>query len=194
MRGKHGLSAAAFEAHVAERKALGARVCVLHEAAAVAAAQRYGATLASHDDTTPYHVRRSARHGVALAEFPTTVAAAQACRNEGIAVMMGAPNLVRGSSHSGNVAAAELADLGLLDILSSDYAPSALLYAAVKLGRLRGALPKALAMVTEAPATAAGLLDRGRLAPGLRADVIRFGVMGEVPLLRGVWSHGVRVA
>ena len=194
MRGKHGLTEADFEAHVAGRKALGERVREPHEAAAVAAAQRYGATLASHDDTTPGHVARSARHGVALAEFPTTLAAAKVCRAEGIAVMMGAPNLVRGSSHSGNVAAAELADQGLLDILSSDYVPSALLYSAVKLGRLWDSMPEALATVTEAPAKAAGLLDRGRLADGMRADVIRFAVMDEVPLLRGVWSHGVRVA
>jgi alpha-D-ribose 1-methylphosphonate 5-triphosphate diphosphatase len=131
---------------------------------------------------------------VALAEFPTTVAAARACRAEGIAVMMGAPNLVRGGSHSGNVAAGELAEMGLLDILSSDYVPSALLFAAVKLGRLWGSMPDALATVTRAPAKAAGLLDRGSLAPGMRADAIRFALAGEVPLLRGVWSHGLRVA
>ena len=194
MRGKHGLSAEVFAEHVETRIALGARVRDSHEAAAVAAAQRFGAALASHDDTTTDHVQRSARHGVALAEFPTTVAAARACRAEGIAVMMGAPNLVRGGSHSGNVAAGDLADMGLLDILSSDYVPSALLFAAVKLGRLWGSMPDALATVTRAPAQAAGLLDRGSLAPGMRADVIRFALAGEVPLLRGVWSHGLRVA
>jgi alpha-D-ribose 1-methylphosphonate 5-triphosphate diphosphatase len=194
MRGKHGLSAEVFAEHVETRIALGARVRDTHEAAAVAAAQRFGAALASHDDTTTDHVKRSARHGVALAEFPTTVAAARACRAEGIAVMMGAPNLVRGGSHSGNVAAGELAEMGLLDILSSDYVPSALLFAAVKLGRLWGSMPDALATVTRAPAKAAGLLDRGSLAPGMRADVIRFALAGEVPLLRGVWSHGLRVA
>jgi alpha-D-ribose 1-methylphosphonate 5-triphosphate diphosphatase len=194
MRGKHGLSAEVFAEHVETRIALGARVRDTHEAAAVAAAQRFGAALASHDDTTTDHVKRSARHGVALAEFPTTVAAARACRAEGIAVMMGAPNLVRGGSHSGNVAAGELAEMGLLDLLSSDYVPSALLFAAVKLGRLWGSMPDALATVTRAPAKAAGLLDRGSLAPGMRADVIRFALAGEVPLLRGVWSHGLRVA
>lgn len=194
MRGKHGLTEEEFETHVTSRKALGARVRETHESAAVTAAQRFGAALASHDDTTPEHVSRSAQHGVALAEFPTTEAAARACHAQGIAVMMGAPNLVRGGSHSGNVAAADLAEKGLLDILSSDYVPSSLLYAAVKLGRLWGSMPDALATVTQAPARAAGLLDRGQLAPGLRADVVRFGLAGEVPLLRGVWSHGVRVA
>lgn len=194
MRGKHGLTEEEFEAHVESRKALGDAVRADHEAAAVAAAQRYGAALASHDDTTGDHVARSARHGVALAEFPTTEAAARACHAHGIAVMMGAPNLVRGGSHSGNVAAADLAELGLLDILSSDYVPSALLFAAVKLGALWGSMPDALATVTRAPARAAGLIDRGSLAPGLRADVIRFGLAGEVPLMRGVWAHGLRVA
>jgi len=194
MRGKHGLSEEVFLEHVMTRQALGDQVRDAHEAAAVDAAQRFGAALASHDDTTTDHVARSAHHGVALAEFPTTVAAAKACRAHGIAVMMGAPNLVRGASHSGNVAAGELAEMGLLDILSSDYVPSALLFAAVKLGALWGAMPDAVATVTRAPARAAGLMDRGSLAPGMRADVIRFGLAGDVPLLRGVWSNGQRVA
>ncbi|MEM6740269.1 MAG: alpha-D-ribose 1-methylphosphonate 5-triphosphate diphosphatase, partial [Pseudomonadota bacterium] len=123
MKGKHGLTDLAFAEHVATRQALGEQVRDGHEQAAVEAAQRYGAVLASHDDTTPEHVARSARHGVALAEFPTTGDAARACRRHGIAVMMGAPNLVRGGSHSGNVAAADLAQTGLLDVMSSDYVP-----------------------------------------------------------------------
>jgi alpha-D-ribose 1-methylphosphonate 5-triphosphate diphosphatase len=150
--------------------------------------------LASHDDTLVEHVACSARFGVALAEFPTTRAAAQACRDNGIAVMMGAPNLVRGGSHSGNVAAADLAAAGLLDILSSDYVPSALLYGAVMLGEIWGDLARAMATVTAAPANAAGLVDRGRLAEGMRADVIRFKLAEGVPALRGVWSAGKRVA
>lgn len=194
MRGKHGLSEEVFQDHVETRIALGGRVRDVHEKAAVEAAARFGAVLASHDDTTVDHVTQSARHGVVLAEFPTTVPAAKACRANGIAVMMGAPNLVRGGSHSGNVAAGELAEMGLLDILSSDYVPSALLFAAVKLGLIWDSMPDALATVTRAPAHAAGLLDRGSLAPGLRADVVRFGLAADVPVLRGVWSHGSRVA
>lgn len=194
MRGKHGLSEEVFQDHVETRIALGGRVRDVHEKAAVEAAARFGAVLASHDDTTVDHVTQSARHGVVLAEFPTTVPAAKACRANGIAVMMGAPNLVRGGSHSGNVAAGELAEMGLLDILSSDYVPSALLFAAVKLGLIWDSMPDAIATVTRAPAHAAGLLDRGSLAPGLRADVVRFGLAADVPVLRGVWSHGSRVA
>ena len=75
----------------------------------------------------------AARHGAGFAEFPTSLEAASACRDAAIAVMMGAPNLIRGGSHSGNVAAKDLAQMDLLDILSSDYVPSALLSAALML-------------------------------------------------------------
>ncbi|MGY6411167.1 MAG: alpha-D-ribose 1-methylphosphonate 5-triphosphate diphosphatase [Alkalilacustris sp.] len=194
MKGKHALSDAEFEAHVARRRALGERVRDRHEAAAVAGARRLGAILASHDDTTAGHVATSADHGVRLAEFPTTRPAAEACRAHGIAVMMGAPNLIRGGSHSGNVSAAELAGAGLLDILSSDYVPAALLMAAVRLGQETGDMASGLARVTAAPARAAALPDRGRLAPGLRADVIRFALLEGAPVLRGTWVRGERVA
>ena len=194
VQGKHGLPDAAFDAYCAELSALQRDLGADHEAAAVAAAGRLGAALASHDDTTPAQVAASARHGVALAEFPTTLAAARACREAGIAVMMGAPNLVRGGSHSGNVSAADLAAAGLLDALSSDYVPAALLGGAMRLARLWGDLPAGVAAVTEAPARAVGLADRGRLAPGLRADLVRVREADGLALPRGVWSAGVRVA
>ena len=82
-----------------------------------------GIALASHDDATDAHVEEARRDGVRIAEFPTTVEAAQAARDAGLFILMGAPNLVRGRSHSGNISAAELAHDGLLDILSSDYVP-----------------------------------------------------------------------
>ena len=194
MKGKHFLNDAEFDAHVARRRALGDRVRARHGAAAVAGAQRLGAILASHDDTTAGHVAASARAGVRLAEFPTTRPAAEACRDHAIAVMMGAPNLIRGGSHSGNVSAAELAEAGLLDILSSDYVPAALLMAAVQLGDRAGSMAEGIARVTAAPARAAGLADRGRLAPGLRADVIRFALVDGAPVLRGTRVRGQRVA
>ncbi|HBT03067.1 MAG TPA: phosphonate metabolism protein PhnM, partial [Citreicella sp.] len=150
--------------------------------------------LASHDDTTADHVTTSAGHGVRLAEFPTTVEAAEACHAAQIAVMMGAPNLIRGGSHSGNVAAEDLAKLNLLDILSSDYVPSSLLLAAFRLADLWEDLPRGIATVTRAPAEAAGLQDRGRLAPGLLGDVVRVAHIEGQPVIRGVWSHGRRVA
>ena len=192
--GKHGLSDAQFADHVTTHQALYDRVGVQHEAAAVAAALRYGATLASHDDTTAEQVATSARNGVRFAEFPTTLEAAQACRAMGIAVMMGAPNLIRGGSHSGNVAARDLAEADLLDILSSDYVPAGLLPAALFLGDLWDNLARGVATVTAAPARAAGLSDRGCIAIGLRADLARVARLGTLSLQRGTWVAGHRVA
>jgi alpha-D-ribose 1-methylphosphonate 5-triphosphate diphosphatase len=191
--GKHGISDAEFEEHVASQKALSARHGAVHEAAAVAAARRFGAVLASHDDTDEGHVLRSAEHGAHFAEFPTTVEAASACRDHGIKVMMGAPNLIRGGSHSGNVAAEDLAKADLLDIVSSDYVPSSLLSGALMLGDLWGDMARGIATVTAAPADAAGLEDRGRLVPGNRADLIRVARIGGAGALRGTWVRGQRV-
>lgn len=183
-----------FDALVAERLEISARFRAAHEAAAVAAARRLGATLASHDDTTAEQVAISAGHGSRIAEFPTTPEAALACRAAGIAVMMGAPNVLRGGSHSGNAAAMALAEAGLLDILSSDYAPASLLLAAVRLGEAAGDMAAGFATVTATPAAAAGLADRGRLATGLRADLVRVRMAGGLPSPRGVWVAGERVA
>jgi alpha-D-ribose 1-methylphosphonate 5-triphosphate diphosphatase len=191
--GKYGISEADWQDHLAGQKALRDRVGDLHEAAAVAAARRYGAVLASHDDTEPEHVARSAEHGAHFAEFPTTVEAATACHEHGIQVMMGAPNLIRGGSHSGNVAAKALAEADLLDIVSSDYVPSSLLSAALMLGDLWGDMARGIATVTAAPADAAGLADRGHLVHGARADVIRVARIGTAGALRGVWVQGQRV-
>ena len=191
--GKQGLSEAEFLDHIAGSRALKARVGALHEATAVAEARRYGAVLASHDDTTEPQVAVSAGHGAGFAEFPTTLEAAAACRANGIAVMMGAPNLIRGGSHSGNVAAADLADAGLLDIVSSDYVPSALLSAALMLGDRWGDMARGVASVTDAPARAAGLADRGRIEGGLRADLIRVVRVAGAGAVRGVWVEGRRV-
>jgi alpha-D-ribose 1-methylphosphonate 5-triphosphate diphosphatase len=191
--GKYGLSEADWADHVTTQKALRDRLGDAHEAAVVTEARRYGAVLASHDDTTEDQVATSAEQGVHFAEFPTTLEAASACRAHGIKVMMGGPNLVRGGSHSGNVAAKELAEAGLLDILSSDYVPSSLLSGALFLGDLWGDVARGVATVTKAPAEATGLADRGSLRPGLRADVIRVARIGRAAALRGVWVAGHRV-
>ena len=124
VKGKHGFDDDAFLQHIANLKTMRETYGDLHEVEAVKAAQRFGAVLASHDDTTEEQVVVSAGHGIRLAEFPTTVEAARACHAHDIQVMMGAPNLIRGGSHSGNVAAQELAELDLLDIVSSDYVPA----------------------------------------------------------------------
>ncbi|MFZ5963648.1 alpha-D-ribose 1-methylphosphonate 5-triphosphate diphosphatase [Thalassococcus sp. BH17M4-6] len=190
---KRGMNDAEFAKHVQTLLDLQERFGAKHEAGAVAEATRLGAVLASHDDTTAEHVATSARHGVGFAEFPTTLEAAQTCRRHGIAVMMGAPNLIRGGSHSGNVAAEKLARNDLLDIVSSDYVPSALLLSAFHLARIWEDLPRAVATVTHNPARAARLTDRGALQAGMRGDVLRVRQAGQTPLLRGVWSQGRQV-
>ena len=192
--GKNNLSEAEFAEHVANLTELRARLGDAHEAAAVAEARRYGAILASHDDTTAAHVATSAGHGVRLAEFPTTEEAARACHAHGIQVMMGAPNLIRGGSHSGNVAAQALAERDLLDIVSSDYVPSALILAAVMLGDLWGDMARGIATVTRAPADAADLPDRGRIETGARADLVRVARIDGTPMVRETWVQGRRVA
>ena len=192
--GKHGHSDHEFEELVRSQLALRDRLGDAHEATAVSEARRLGAVLASHDDTEVAHVEQSARHGAHFAEFPTTRDAARACRDHGIKVMMGAPNLIRGGSHSGNVAARALAEEDLLDIVSSDYVPSSLLSAALMLGDLWDDTARGIATVTAAPAEVAGLGDRGQLVPGARADVIRVARLSEASSVRGVWVHGRRVA
>ncbi|WP_226503644.1 alpha-D-ribose 1-methylphosphonate 5-triphosphate diphosphatase [Pseudomonas sp. MWU16-30317] len=158
-----------------------------------------GLSVASHDDATLEHVEESAGYGMSIAEFPTTLEAAQGCRRLGMSVLMGAPNIVRGGSHSGNIAAASLAREGLLDILSSDYYPASLLQAAFTLSAQleddgQGAgLARAVATVSSAPAKAAGLNDRGEIRVGQRADLIHARAHGTLPVVQQVWRQAKRV-
>lgn len=162
----------------------------------VTLAHQYRIPLASHDDTTDENVEEAVEYRVAVAEFPTTMQAARGLHKAGIGIMMGAPNVVRGGSHSGNIAAVDLAREGLLDMLSSDYIPSSLLMAALQLPQHVPAIDLAAAIrtVTKTPAEAVGLADRGEIAVGKRADLIRVHVAHDVPAVRGVWREGHRVA
>ena len=162
----------------------------------VALAHQYEIPLASHDDTTDENVADAVRDRVSVAEFPTTMEAARGLHQAGIDILMGAPNVVRGGSHSGNIAAVDLAREGLLDILSSDYIPSSLLMAALQLPQRVPAidLASAIRTVTRTPAEAVGLADRGEIAIGKRADLIRVHVARDVPVVRTVWREGHRVA
>ncbi|MEH6739732.1 MAG: alpha-D-ribose 1-methylphosphonate 5-triphosphate diphosphatase [Sulfitobacter sp.] len=193
VRGKYSFSAEEFRDHIELKYELQARLGAKHETVTVDAAKRLGATLASHDDTTKEQVAASHGYGVTVAEFPTTAAAANACHAHGIATIMGAPNLIRGGSHSGNVAASELAQLDRLDILSSDYVPSGLLMAAVQLGEIWGDMARGIRTVTAHPAKAVDLVDRGSLAPSQRGDVIRFALLDGMPVLQETWCAGRRV-
>ena len=133
---------------------------------------RLGVKMGSHDDATAETRRFYRGIGAEVAEFPTTAEAARAAHAAGEPVLMGAPNVVRGGSQTGNVAAADLIRDGLVDALMSDYYYPALpqsAWALVDQGLAN--LPAAWAMISEAPARIMGLADRGRLAPGLRADI-----------------------
>ncbi|MEL6997051.1 MAG: alpha-D-ribose 1-methylphosphonate 5-triphosphate diphosphatase [Pseudomonadota bacterium] len=194
LSGKHSMSGSDIEHHFAKLRSIKEKFGPAHEQAGIRRAKELGAILASHDDTLVEHVDQSASNGVQLAEFPTTMDAARACHEKSIAVMMGAPNVVRGGSHSGNVAAHELADAGLLDIMSSDYVPAALLMGAVMLGERLGNMAQGLATVTVAPTKATHLLDRGVLEAGRRADFVRFAINEHIPMVRAAWVQGVQVA
>lgn len=152
--------------------------------------------IASHDDASEAHIEEAAELGAVISEFPTTTEAASAAHRRGVQVLMGAPNLIRGGSHSGNVAASELALSGHLDMFASDYIPSSMLSAAFKLREppFEWSLPQLVATVTKAPAEAAGLAhDRGEIRQGLAADLVRVTLIGDRPVIRSVWRQGLRI-
>ncbi|MGB1006180.1 MAG: alpha-D-ribose 1-methylphosphonate 5-triphosphate diphosphatase [Thalassobaculaceae bacterium] len=195
-QGKHGLSDAEMDAFIHDRKADQEIYSAKHRRYIVDRARELGLGLASHDDATPEHVQEAIQDGMTIAEFPTTVAAAQASHEGGLKVLMGGPNLVRGGSHSGNVSAIELARHGVLDIVSSDYVPNSLLHAAFLLfdDLDDWDLPRAVRAVTKSPAEAAGLYDRGEITAGRRADLLRVRHTPHHPLIKGVWREGQRIA
>lgn len=157
--------------------------------------QAKGIALASHDDATLAHVDEAIEQGIQVAEFPTTLEAAHASKQAGMAVLMGAPNIVRGASHSGNVSARELAEAGHLDILSSDYIPFSLMQAVFTMPELVDGytLPQAVNLVTRNPAAAVGFTDRGTITLGKRADMVRIHLQNTIPVVRSVWREGNRV-
>ncbi|KKB77807.1 phosphonate metabolism protein PhnM [Devosia soli] len=194
---KHmGRTESEMQAYLDARQAEHDLYSAKNRAAIVAGAHKLGLALASHDDVTLAHIEQAADEGIAIAEFPTTLEAAAAAHDAGLAVLMGAPNVVRGKSHSGNVSASDLVAAGLLDILSSDYVPFALLQAVFLLPQRIDdiGLPDAVATVTRNPAKAAGLVDRGEIAIGKRADLVRVSNHARVPGVRAVWKEGARIS
>jgi alpha-D-ribose 1-methylphosphonate 5-triphosphate diphosphatase len=138
-----------------------------------AAANANGVPLLSHDDASPEQRRWFRALGCRLAEFPTTVETAEDAASHGDDIVLGAPNVVRGGSHTGWIDATEMIGRGLCSVLASDYYYPAPLLAAFALAS-RGTLPfgQAWALVSQTPANAVKLNDRGQIARGQRADLI----------------------
>jgi alpha-D-ribose 1-methylphosphonate 5-triphosphate diphosphatase len=194
--GKKHASDAVLDATIEKRYAVWREYGVKNRLEVVKRCQQHGIAIASHDDATPAHVEEAVRDRMHIAEFPTTVEAAKASHAAGLKVLMGAPNVVRGGSHSGNVSAKALAEEGVLDVLSSDYVPQSLLMGAFGLRDVPavGGLAGAIRLVSKNPAEAAGLSDRGEIAPGRRADLIRVTLVDDQPVVRAAWREGKRVA
>src|SRR5215475_14302690 len=192
---KHGMTDEAFEVFKAKSMALHHKNAARHRDEIVSRAQARALPIASHDDATVEHVREAVQNGMTIAEFPTTREAADASHEAGLAVLVGAPNLVLGGSHSGNIAAIDLVSSGRADILSSDYVPASLLEGVFKLpaSDIGITVPQAVKFASLNPARAVGLNDRGEIAAGKLADLVRVRVLGESPVVRAVWREGQRV-
>lgn len=167
-----GVSRAEFEALVGRVKGRANEVPGSIERLAQAAVE-HGVPLLSHDDVSPAQRRWFRALGCRVAEFPTTLETAQEAASEGDHIVFGAPNVVRGGSHTGWVSAAEMVQRGLCSVLASDYYYPSPLLAAFRLAADGvTSLPQAWSLVSQAPAAAVGFSDRGRIAPGQRADLI----------------------
>jgi len=195
MRAREGLDRAWVEDRILELQAQRARIRGPNRRRLLDRIVPLGIVLASHDDNTAEDVAENAADGIRISEFPVSVLTATEARARGMDVIAGAPNIVRGGSHSGNVAAAELVRRRVVDAYASDYVPSSLLEAAFASVAQTGiTLPQAVAMVTANPARMTGLRDRGRIEPGLRADLVHVREHEGMPVVRQVWRSGERVS
>ena len=194
MRAREGHASAWIEARITELQEQRARMRNPNRRALLERMRPIGTILASHDDRTEAEVAENDADGIRISEFPVSLAAAGEARRRGMQVIAGAPNIVRGGSHSGNVSAADLVRAGTVDAFASDYVPSALVEAAFAVVDQTGiTLAASIAMVTAAPARMAGLDDRGALTPGMRADVVRVRLHEGLAVVRQVWKAGERV-
>jgi len=151
--------------------------------------------LASHDDWREDEIAENEADGIMISEFPVSMLAAEAARRHGMQIIAGAPNLVRGGSHSGNVAAVDLVRKGLVDVFASDYVPPAMIEAVWRAAaETEISLAAAVATITDAPARMLKMADRGRIEAGRRADLVRIRPLGHMPVVRSVWRAGERVA
>ncbi len=193
MRARSGMDAAQIEARIVFLLDQRARVADPNRAFLLALMDGRGIPIASHDDWSATEVARNVRDGITISEFPVNMEAARMARDLGQEIIAGAPNIVRGGSHSGNVAVAALIHEGLVDALASDYVPPAMLDSAWLAAATIG-LPAAVAMITDRPAQMLHMADRGRLAPGLRADLVQVAQVLGHAVVRRVFRTGLRVA
>ena len=193
LRRRGGLDDAHIERRIGELQAQRAKLRAPNRQALLQRVRGRNIALASHDDRTEEEVAENEADGIRVSEFPVTMEAARAAKAANMDVIAGAPNIVRGGSHSGNVAAADLLASEAVDAFASDYVPNSLVEAAFLCADRIG-LPRAIALVSEQPARLAGLTDRGRIAPGQRADLVRVRMHDTLPVVRQVWRAGERVA
>ena len=152
--------------------------------------------LMTHDDADVQHVEEAYAEGAVAAEFPVSIEAARHARTVGLTVVAGAPNVLCGGSQSGNVAVKDLMAERLVDILASDYVPRSMLDAVFEIANnpIFGLdLPATVRLVTRNPAELSGLKDRGEIAIGRRADLLRLSMVRQQPILRQVWRAGRQV-
>ena len=193
--GKKGWSDEKFDYMATASKTLQQQYAAPHRQFFLEYARSRGIPLASHDDTTPQHVAEAREAGIAVSEFPTTFEAARAARAQALGIVMGAPNVVRGGSHSGNISATDLASDGLLDVLSSDYVPASLLSAAfILMDKCGFSVAQAVATISLNPARCVGLTDRGEIAVYKRADFSRVRLVNGMPSVIAVWRGAKRIA
>lgn len=194
-QGKYGMTDEQLERFIEEKRINQQLHSAPNRAAVVDRCRDRGIPMASHDDATPEHVDEALEDGVTVAEFPTTIEAAKKSHNAGLRVLMGAPNLVLGGSHSGNVSAMELGQAGVLDIVSSDYVPSSIIQGVFKLWQAgaKRSLPEAVATVSRTPAQITKLSDRGEIAVGKRGDLVRVAMDEDTPVVSNVWRAGERI-
>jgi alpha-D-ribose 1-methylphosphonate 5-triphosphate diphosphatase len=195
LRRKDGSSDDHIERRIAELTEQRQRLRTPNRRALLARVAGLDVTLASHDDRTLEEIAENVADGIGISEFPVSMEAAKAARDAGMQVIAGAPNIVRGGSHSGNVNAADLVRAGAVDAFASDYVPASLVESAFICAETTGiTLPQAIAMLTDNPARMARLPDRGRIEAGLRGDLVRVRVYQGMPVVRQVWRAGERVA
>jgi alpha-D-ribose 1-methylphosphonate 5-triphosphate diphosphatase len=194
LRRQGGLDEATIDRRIKEMQDQRARLRDPNRRALLERVRDTSIALASHDDRTEAEIAENAADGIRISEFPVTMEAATAAKRAGMQVIAGAPNIVRGGSHSGNVNAVDLLRAGAVDAFASDYVPPSLVEAAFQCAREEGiALPAAVAMISDHPARMSGLPDRGRLETGMRADLVRIRMHGTLPIVRQVWRAGERV-